>query len=203
MKSRIKVLYLIIAVALCLFSLKKEAYCGGEFWHVFAPFNGDLNESFQIAQENVLNNGEYNDPTKRVIIEDEEEFMRMFNLNRKQFDEMQERDRKQSQYADEIFQKAKNKEDKIEALRRLTGADGTRSILDMYGIKLEPEIGYISPVTKTQLMNIFGTEEPTKSQVLEKLSDIAELCDRMLGKYVITYDSNKQIEVLFAGYSAD
>ncbi len=203
MKSRIKVKYIIIIVVLCFFALRKDAYCGGEFWHVFAPFNGDLHKSFQVAQENVLNSGEYNDPTKPVIIENEEEFMRMFNLNRKQYDEMQERDRKQSRYAAKIFQKAKTKEDKIKALRRLTGADGTRSILDMYGIKLDPEIGYISPVTKGQLMKIFGTEEPTKSQILEKLSYIAELCDRMLGKYVIAYNNDKQIEVLFAGYSAD
>jgi hypothetical protein len=203
MKSRIKVIYITITVALCFFGLRKEAYCGGEFWHVFALFNGDLHESFQVAQESVLSSGKYNDPTKPAIIENEEEFMRMFELNRKQFDEMQERDRKQSLYASNIFQMAKTKEDKIKALRRLTGADGTRSILDMYGIKPDPEIGYISPVTKRQLIKIFGTEEPAKPQVLAKLSDIAELCDRMLGKYVIVYDNDKQIEVLFAGYSAD
>jgi hypothetical protein len=73
----------------------------------------------------------------------------------------------------------------------------------MEGIKPHPEIGYLSPITTHELTRMFGTEKPTKSQVQGKLSYIAELCDRMLGKYVMVYEDNKPVEVLFAGYSAD
>lgn len=93
----------------------------------------------------------------------------------------------------------------IEAAIRAAGPSGTRSILDMNRIAMDPDdLGYgvLTPVSDESLEERFGTTHPTREMV-EEVSEFAGDVDRGHGAYVILYDEGQPAEILFAGCSYD
>ena len=80
-------------------------------------------------------------------------------------------------------------------------ADGTGSILDMTHITEEPDFFAVTPLSATQLMDLFGTQQPTREMI--HASDICEPIERGQGVYVIVYKDGKPSEIFFGGYSFD
>ena len=80
--------------------------------------------------------------------------------------------------------------------------DGTRSILDMEGVSEEPDFAMVTPLTKEQLRELYGTEQPTHGQVADQ-QDIYEMLERGQGASVVVYEQGRPTELFFAGYSFD
>lgn len=103
---------------------------------------------------------------------------------------------------------------------RLQGEEsGTASVLDMTGVAEEPlaegagdwmasggdlpaSFGMVAPLTAEQLVRLYGTDRPTRSQVASNF-ELYDLLDRGLGVYVVVYDGDTPTEIFFAGYSFD
>jgi hypothetical protein len=81
-------------------------------------------------------------------------------------------------------------------------ADGTRSILDMETVSDSPDFGVIAPLSDDVLIDLFGTNKPTRNMI-EWNEDLFEMLDRGQGVYIVAYQDNKPSEIFFAGYSYD
>ena len=92
---------------------------------------------------------------------------------------------------------------------------GTGSILDLARITSEPDFCAACPLDADDLVDLFGTSEPSRATVegvlvnLEKKfdGDPAELfweqIERGQGRYIVVYEASKPTEIFFAGYSFD
>ena len=81
-------------------------------------------------------------------------------------------------------------------------ADGTRSILDMERVSDEPDFNAVAPLPDEDLLELFGTERPTREMV-EGAEELYGLLDRGQGVYVVVYKDERPSEIFFAGYSFD
>lgn len=94
----------------------------------------------------------------------------------------------------------------IEELILRNETEGTHSILDVDRIDTEPDFGVITPLDKDSIVEVFGTDKPTRYEIEEVLHEgwsVGNLCDRWEGIYVIVYRQGKPDEIFFAGYSGD
>lgn len=82
-------------------------------------------------------------------------------------------------------------------------ADGTRSILDMERVAEEADFNAVAPMARETLLELFGTERPTR-EMIDESDELFELMDeRGQGVYVIVYEGERPSEIFFAGYSFD
>ncbi|MFO0951721.1 MAG: hypothetical protein U0835_11350 [Isosphaeraceae bacterium] len=96
-------------------------------------------------------------------------------------------------------------------------ASGTCSVLDMAGVAETPrdsagggfELGIlpesfalVAPLRPEQLIDLYGTEKPTRDLV-ETNYDFYDWIDRGMGIYVVVYENDAPSEIFFAGYSFD
>jgi hypothetical protein len=89
-----------------------------------------------------------------------------------------------------------------EAALKQSGADGTRSILDISRISDEPDFCCAAPLSTEELEAYFGTTKPTRAMMHES-DDFWEDLDRGMARYVILYNGDEPTEIYFAGYSFD
>jgi hypothetical protein len=87
-----------------------------------------------------------------------------------------------------------------EALRA-SGADGTRSILDLERVSDELTLGAVAPLPEDVLLDLYGTTRPTR-EVVEQGAGFPYL-ERGQGVYVILYRGGEPDEILFTGCSYD
>jgi hypothetical protein len=83
-----------------------------------------------------------------------------------------------------------------------TGADGTRSIIDLFHISEEPEFGAATVLKDNVLQNLFGTTRPTREMV-EAGYGLWDDLERGHGIYIVLYRDDQPDEIYFAGYSYD
>jgi hypothetical protein len=82
-------------------------------------------------------------------------------------------------------------------------ADGTRSILDMERVSDEPDFNAVSPVPRETLLELFGTDKPTR-EMMDESDELFELMDeRGQGVYIVVYEGERPSEIFFGGYSFD
>lgn len=96
----------------------------------------------------------------------------------------------------------------IDELLEEQGESGTHSILDIQGVSDEPEFGAVSPMPADELVELFGTDKPTRKVVEEKLGDydLVEhplVSERWQGIYFTVYQDGKPHELFFMGTSGD
>jgi hypothetical protein len=90
----------------------------------------------------------------------------------------------------------------IEKAFEASGADGTRSILDLDHVSESPEYGAVAPLDDETLLGLYGTTTPTRDAV-EQDMDFFEDIERGQGIYLVVYRDGQPDEILFAGYSYD
>jgi hypothetical protein len=93
----------------------------------------------------------------------------------------------------------------IDAALRASGADGTRSILDIRRAATDPDDigdGVVTPLPEDFLEERYGTAHPTREMV-DLLDVLGEDVGRGQGIYLVLYEGDHPSEVLFAGYSYD
>src|SRR3954471_20193634 len=66
-------------------------------------------------------------------------------------------------------------------------ADGTRSILDMERVGDEQDFQVVAPLARETLLELFGTERPTREAV-EESEEMFDALERGMGVYVIIYE---------------
>jgi len=81
-------------------------------------------------------------------------------------------------------------------------ADGTRSILDMERVAEEADFNAVAPLTRATLLELFGTERPTREMV-EASEELFDALERGQGVYIVVYEGERPSEIFFAGYSFD
>jgi hypothetical protein len=92
--------------------------------------------------------------------------------------------------------------DSIEEAMEEADADGTRSILDIDKISDEPDFCKATPMAAELLEELYGTTQPTRSQVEENM-DFLEDLERGHALYTTLYKDGQPDELFFAGYSFD
>ncbi len=83
-----------------------------------------------------------------------------------------------------------------------SGADGTRSILDIGETGDEPGFGVAARLDDAVLMDLFGTTEPTR-EMIEANMDFFDDIERGQAVYLVAYRDGQPHELFFAGYSYD
>lgn len=83
-----------------------------------------------------------------------------------------------------------------------SGADGTRSILDMDRTGEAPDYGVVTQMPEDLVFELFGTPQPTR-EVIEDAGGFASVMERGQGMYTIVYRDGRPAEILFAGVSYD
>jgi hypothetical protein len=83
-----------------------------------------------------------------------------------------------------------------------SGADGTRSIIDLERVSEQPELGAVTALGDEALQDLFGTTRPTREMV-EENEDLWEDLERGQGIYIVLYRDDQPDEIFFAGYSFD
>ncbi|MCB0983379.1 MAG: hypothetical protein KDB06_01875 [Ilumatobacter sp.] len=91
----------------------------------------------------------------------------------------------------------------IEALlEAAVDAGGTRTVIDMVaGVSETPEFMAVSPLTDSQLTELFGTDRPTRAEVEAQSSRILAFRDGWVGAYVIAYAAGTPAWLYFTGSS--
>jgi hypothetical protein len=84
----------------------------------------------------------------------------------------------------------------------MADADGTGSILDIQRIAAEPDFCCAAPFSSDELVQFFGTEKPSRSQV-QRSDNLWDNVERGQARYVVLYENEKPSEIYFAGYSFD
>ena len=98
------------------------------------------------------------------------------------------------------------KHDSIQEALESTGADGTRSILDIDHISDEPDYSAAAPLPPEELERLFGTQQPTAEMIrrgVEETGELFEILERGQCAYIIAYKDGRPDELFFAGYSFD
>ncbi|MCF4967245.1 hypothetical protein [Nostoc sp. CMAA1605] len=117
-----------------------------------------------------------------------------------------------SESPEELIAKCSSVQAAIEAVLDEYAEEGTSSILDMEEISIFPQAGAVSPVSENELIELFGTDKPTREMVISILIEEAnrkawetfwDSINRGEGRYIVMYIENQPVEIFFAGYSFD
>ena len=85
----------------------------------------------------------------------------------------------------------------------IDSAEGTRSILDVVRIGGLPGYGVAAALSSDEILETFGSDKPTRSDVDRALDELFERLERGQCVYVVVYGRTAPSELLFAGYSYD
>ena len=146
---------------------------GGHAYYYTVPYDGDLEQALDDLREREFRAGRYN-PAMRLI----------------------------------DFPIAANspapgpRHATIEDALAASGAEGTRSILDIHAIGDAPDFSTAGPLPPEVLRGLYGTERPTRAAV-ESDDSFAEDIERGTAAYVLLYEGDTPTAVYFTGCSCD
>jgi hypothetical protein len=147
---------------------------GGHFWFYFVPYQQDVNQALQSLRRREFRAGRYNPAVRFPNFPVES--------------------------SDTLSPGVQH--DSIEEALEASNADGTRSVLDMQTVGIEPGYGVVVPLSKEQLLRCLGTQQPTR-EMIEANMEFAEDIERGQGVNTVAYENGQPAELLFAGYSYD
>jgi len=90
----------------------------------------------------------------------------------------------------------------IEHALKASGADGTRSILDLDHVSEQPDFCAVALLPPEELNRFFGTQQPTR-EMIEQSGELFDSMERGQGVCIIAYDEGQPDEIFFGGYSFD
>lgn len=184
---------------------------GGEYWEHWAPYNENIEIVVQTLQKKVINDGDFRNYESFIQFDKEKEILNLKEQIAECFGD--DSDYSGDDYYDYLINQIQFYEsypiepelsDKIKLAVFLAAEESTASILDFYAFSDEFDFCKIKILNEKELIKLFNNIKPSKSQIIEKRSDIAELVpERLQGLCICAYDSDNPIEYYFAGYSAD
>ena len=108
----------------------------------------------------------------------------------------------QQVFGDGLFYSVDGPYHSIEDALESATESGTRSILDVYALGDEPDIGVMGPLSEDMLEDYFESRTPTREDVEANLNFLDEL-ERGAAVYIILYKNGVPNELFFAGISFD
>ena len=145
---------------------------GAHPWFYFVPYEADAAKSLQALRQREFKAGRYNPA---------ESFPR---------------------FPVDLTHTPGCKHASIDAARKDSHADGTRSILDVSRIDVRPDYDAVAPLDDEALIEFFGTTKPTAENV-EDCDELFDEIERGQGVYLVVYENDKPSQYFFAGYSYD
>ena len=109
---------------------------------------------------------------------------------------------RQQEFAAGRFRGSELEPGSIEEAMENADADGTGSILDIMIVSTEPDFCAVAPLSKDEIVAIYGTDHPTR-EIVDMRHDFYENSERGQGVYFIIYKDGQPHELCFAGYSFD
>jgi hypothetical protein len=181
---------------------------GASGWNYFVPYQDDINAALQILRQQEFDSGHYNDPDPYIRHDlSFEEWVENPDMTIDDYDAA-ELIEMRAEY-DRFQSFAVTPPTTIEDLLWYKGTEGTSSILDIPNVAAEPTDFAVAPLTSDQLVALFGTATPTRSQVEERgVNAIDNYLDK-LGRgtyectYIMVYQDNSPAEIYFIGFSGD
>lgn len=90
-----------------------------------------------------------------------------------------------------------------EDLVKIQGDSGTHCIIDIDGISLQPEFRRACPLSPAQLVELFGTDRPTRESVEAQRPRLQELITEWMAVYFTVYEAGQPSALLFYGITGD
>jgi hypothetical protein len=183
---------------------------GATGWSYFVSYQQDVNKALQELKDEVFNQGQYEDPFNF----DQSEVESQLNYLASVYESLPDEIRKHTDQFLELAraaakqQRPKQAPKSIKQLLEQCGTEGTHSILDIEKVSSTPVFGALSPLPRNKLLDIFGTEQPTRDMV-EKWSarvdplDAKPWYERWEGIYLLVYEGDEPVEIYFEGCSGD
>jgi len=168
---------------------------GASGWDSFVPYQSDINEALQGLRERVFQGGHYY--LRRSLDLRPEDFANAPKEVQERVPQWIERE------------KSYKPPTTIEELIDWNGEEGTHSILDIDTIATSPGFGIAAPLSKEELKQFFGTDQPTHTMIDEKKRELSRFLQKDLGRYryeatyIIVYKDGAPDEIFFTGYSGD
>lgn len=197
---------------------------GATGWSDFVPYDADIPAALQRLRVDVFARGDYlsadgiTDEQRKSILKsvrpEMEPWMQKVRMDAELLQEPfrtlylqgAEKIKGEVMNGDSATRNFEPKPTTIEQLLELRAESGTHSILDILSISLEPQLGAISPFPRTKLVDVFGSEAPTHTDI-EQAYDSGSLekfvSERWRGIYVVAYQNGLPFEIFFAGCSGD
>jgi hypothetical protein len=185
---------------------------GASGWEYYVPYEADMSIAFQKLRESIYPEVAKEYPTRVEQIADlENELQRldsMYPLSKQDFDQAERRQSHEDYIVDRLKRLRSLPEpvtiqERIKELRLICGEDGTGTILDMKQISAKPGYSEVAPLTNQELVNLFGTVQPTRDMIEANKRTIFGLRPSQMGSYVILYANDEPSEIYFVGFSGD
>ena len=109
---------------------------------------------------------------------------------------------RQEVFASGEYNGAERKPTSPEEALEMSGADGTRSILDILRIGPKPDHFVAAPLTPAEYQRYFGTDKPALESI-QQCDDLWDDIERGTARYVLTYEGDRPTKIVFLGYSFD
>ncbi len=168
---------------------------GASGWAYLVPYQSDINTTLHELREAVFKSGDYYTESAFLEMIDEVQVEKYLPPDFfQQFKEALHSLRSEPQ---------RPKPQTIAELLEMNGENGTHSIIDVSGIASTPGFGRAAPLSHQQLMDVFGTDQPTRSMVEQKADELQSLRSRWEATYIIVYADGLPSEIFFTGYSGD
>ena len=183
---------------------------GATQWSYFVPHQPDISKALQQLRDDVFEQGQYEQPFGF----DQNALESQLDYLAKKYQSLPEAIRVHTDQFMELARAAtkqhppRQSPKSIKQLLEQCGTEGTHSILDIDRVSPEPTFGAIAPLPRERVLEIFGTEYPTRNMV-EKWSarvdalDAEPLYKRWGGIYIIVHRDTEAIEIYFEGCSGD
>lgn len=91
----------------------------------------------------------------------------------------------------------------ISELLELMGECGTHTVLDIERVGARPGFAVAAPMTSNMVRRVFGTDQPTHTQVEDNWADVAEKLGRWQARYLAVYLDGEPHEYCFIGCTGD
>ena len=162
---------------------------GASDWNYFVPYQQDLSQALQTLRQLVFDKGAY---YKRA------EFLARIL-------EFQPDDLRDRLNEEIVRQQALPPPKSIDELLERNGEEGTHSIIDIEAVSAERGLEVASPLAEHELMDVFGTLQPSREMVAEKEQAriLAKFRRRWEALYIVVYQDGQPSEIFFRGYSGD
>ena len=165
---------------------------GASSWKYFVPYQSDITKALNELRDQVFQSGKY---YKR------EAFWQ--DMDEAEYADEEDEDLRQDLIDWLRRMKAMKEPTTIEELILWNEEEGTHSIIDITETSQMPEFGKAAPLSSQQLTDLFGTHEPTRIMVEQKIDEITQLRENGQATYTIVYEDALPDQIFFAGYSGD
>jgi hypothetical protein len=92
----------------------------------------------------------------------------------------------------------------IEAALSASPESGTHSVIDIvYGVATAPGVGKVVPLRERQLLALFDTTRPLRSEVEGVVNKLYDVCDRWDGVIVTAFEDDEPRWLFFVGSSGN